>query len=194
MAKQTINVGTTANDGTGDTLRASFVKVNDNFTEVYNSLNPSVIALTAVDGIAVTGTTTETLSQSLLIPANTYSANGILDVICRITKTGTAGTSSVRIFKNTSNTLTGATLIGNFISAASATTLFGQAIRTFRINSNTISGLQTANVFTTDILTAPNISSTTFTTNVDNYIIFSITLSSTADSANISMARAIKSI
>lgn len=37
MAKQTINVGTTANDGTGDTLRASFVKVNENFTELYNN-------------------------------------------------------------------------------------------------------------------------------------------------------------
>lgn len=36
MAKQTINVGTTANDGTGDTLRDSFVKVNENFTEVYD--------------------------------------------------------------------------------------------------------------------------------------------------------------
>jgi hypothetical protein len=194
MAKQTINVGTTANDGTGDTLRASFVKVNDNFTEVYNSLNPSVITLTAVDGTAVTGTTTETLSQSLLIPANTYSANGMLEILCRMTKTGTAGTSTVRIFKNTSNTLTGATLIGALTSAASATSLYTQAIRTFRVNSNTISGLQTGTVGTTDILTAPNIISTTFTTNVDNYIIFSITLSSTADSANISMARAIKSI
>jgi hypothetical protein len=194
MAKQTINVGTTANDGTGDTLRASFVKVNENFTEVYNSLNPSVITLTAVDGAAVTGTTTETLSQSLLIPANTYSANGMLEILCRMTKTGTAGTSTVRIFKNTSNTLTGATLIGALTSAASATSLYTQAIRTFRVNSNTISGLQTGTVGTTDILTAPNIVSTTFTTNVDNYIIFSIQLSSTADSANISMARAIKSI
>ena len=35
MAKQTINVGTSPNDGTGDTLRDSMVKVNSNFTEVY---------------------------------------------------------------------------------------------------------------------------------------------------------------
>jgi hypothetical protein len=31
MAIQTINVGTTANDGTGDDLRAAFQKVNANF-------------------------------------------------------------------------------------------------------------------------------------------------------------------
>jgi hypothetical protein len=35
MAKQTINIGTTANDGTGDPLRTAFDKVNDNFTELY---------------------------------------------------------------------------------------------------------------------------------------------------------------
>ncbi len=35
MAKQVINIGTTANDGTGDPLRTAFDKVNDNFDEVY---------------------------------------------------------------------------------------------------------------------------------------------------------------
>ena len=35
MAKQTINVGTVADDGTGDTLRDAFDKANDNFTELY---------------------------------------------------------------------------------------------------------------------------------------------------------------
>jgi len=38
MAKQTINIGSTANDGTGDPLRTAFTKTNENFTEVYNSL------------------------------------------------------------------------------------------------------------------------------------------------------------
>ena len=36
MAKQTINIGTVANDGTGDPLRTAFDKTNQNFTEVYN--------------------------------------------------------------------------------------------------------------------------------------------------------------
>jgi len=36
MAKQTINIGTTANDGTGDPIRSAFDKTNDNFTELYD--------------------------------------------------------------------------------------------------------------------------------------------------------------
>ena len=36
MAIQTINIGTIANDGTGDDLREAFVKVNNNFTELPN--------------------------------------------------------------------------------------------------------------------------------------------------------------
>ena len=34
MAQVTLNVGTNANDGTGDTLRDAMVKVNTNFTEL----------------------------------------------------------------------------------------------------------------------------------------------------------------
>lgn len=38
MAKQTINVGTVQNDGTGSTIRAGGTIINDNFTEVYSFL------------------------------------------------------------------------------------------------------------------------------------------------------------
>ena len=39
MAIQTINIGTVANDGTGDDLREAFVKVNANFAEL-SARNP----------------------------------------------------------------------------------------------------------------------------------------------------------
>lgn len=35
MPKQTINIGSNANDGTGDPLRTAFNKINDNFAELY---------------------------------------------------------------------------------------------------------------------------------------------------------------
>ena len=41
MGKQTIGIGTTANDGTGDAIRTAFDKVNENFTEIYTGLAPS---------------------------------------------------------------------------------------------------------------------------------------------------------
>lgn len=36
MSKQEINIGTTANDGSGESIRSSFDKTNDNFTELYS--------------------------------------------------------------------------------------------------------------------------------------------------------------
>lgn len=38
MARQIIGIGTTANDGTGDTLRTAFDKTNQNFEEVYGNV------------------------------------------------------------------------------------------------------------------------------------------------------------
>ena len=39
MARQAINIGSSANDGTGDPLRTAFDKVNDNFVELYGTDN-----------------------------------------------------------------------------------------------------------------------------------------------------------
>jgi len=38
MAKQVIGIGTSANDGSGDTIRAGGDKINDNFNEIYTLL------------------------------------------------------------------------------------------------------------------------------------------------------------
>ena len=38
MAKQALNLGSTANDNTGDTLRGGGDKINDNFTELYTAI------------------------------------------------------------------------------------------------------------------------------------------------------------
>jgi hypothetical protein len=48
MAKQVINVGTSANDGTGDKIRVAFQKTNANFTELYDTKLESVVAGTNV--------------------------------------------------------------------------------------------------------------------------------------------------
>ena len=38
MAKSIINIGTAANDGTGDNIRAGATKINANTNEIYDSL------------------------------------------------------------------------------------------------------------------------------------------------------------
>ncbi|MBF7694226.1 hypothetical protein [Acinetobacter pollinis] len=38
MAKQTVNIGANANDGSGDAARSAFNKINNNFDELYDGL------------------------------------------------------------------------------------------------------------------------------------------------------------
>lgn len=68
MAKKVISVGTTANDGTGDTLRLGAQSINDNFTELYNALGGEsgaplgiVSKVTAGKGIIVSSSTGDVL-------------------------------------------------------------------------------------------------------------------------------------
>jgi hypothetical protein len=61
MAKQTINIGTAPNTGTGEPLRGAFNKINENFTEVYD------IAQSSFDSVNVTSI----LAQSAFEQANT---------------------------------------------------------------------------------------------------------------------------
>ena len=55
MAKQTINIGTAANDGTGSSLRAAFDICNDNFTEIYDAATPSGANVTLQGDVTVVG-------------------------------------------------------------------------------------------------------------------------------------------
>tara|TARA_R100001463_G_scaffold20385_2_gene49707 strand:+ start:16342 stop:16995 length:654 start_codon:yes stop_codon:yes gene_type:complete len=66
MAKQTINIGSVANDGTGDPLRTAFDKINDNFDELYSDDLGDVGSIIAGTGISVdqaTGNVTVTNSE-----------------------------------------------------------------------------------------------------------------------------------
>ena len=60
MSKRVINIGNAPNDGNGDPLRTGLSKVNDNFTEIYNTLGDGadVISYASTAGIS-------TLAQNL---------------------------------------------------------------------------------------------------------------------------------
>jgi hypothetical protein len=49
MVQKTINVGTVANDGTGDTIRGAFTNVNANFTEIFNNVTVLTAAVASID-------------------------------------------------------------------------------------------------------------------------------------------------
>ena len=84
MAKQTINIGLAANDGSGDPLRTAFDKINDNFTEVYDDIAAlQGSTLTAADlvrsklAVAATGTVGQVVAFTSQF-ANVYALS-ILD-------------------------------------------------------------------------------------------------------------------
>ena len=73
MARQTINIGSSANDGTGDPLRTAFDKINDNFTELYGTDGDSNTLAGDLDVNGHRITSTRSNEDIILAPAGTGS-------------------------------------------------------------------------------------------------------------------------
>ena len=67
MAQQLINIGSAADDGTGDTGRVAFDKVNDNFTELYG--------FAQVNYTAITTATYAITDAELVVGTNIFGVN-----------------------------------------------------------------------------------------------------------------------
>lgn len=106
MTKQIINRGTTANDGTGDTLRTAAQKINENFTELYSIVGgdsgTSQVSFDS-DGILFEGATADDFEVKLKLDGDPSA-----DVILNIPVGGTTGDNFV--LTTTSQTLTNKTL------------------------------------------------------------------------------------
>jgi hypothetical protein len=95
MAKQNINVGTAANDKKGDSLRAAFVKVNANFTELYTELglvNDVTLSLGAFEFAGSTISTTD--STAIVIDQATTITSDLTvsgDILPSVTLGGNLG-------------------------------------------------------------------------------------------------------
>lgn len=73
--------------------------------------NPKAIAVVVADGTGITSTT-PSISRSVLISANTLDTNCVLEVVWgSVRLVGASGTGQSALYVNTSNTLTGATLV-----------------------------------------------------------------------------------
>ena len=78
MAKQSLNIGTVANDNTGDTLRSGGDKINDNFNELYTAIGNGTALGITVSNPAV-GQVLR-YNGSTFVPSNFNSLTSALDV------------------------------------------------------------------------------------------------------------------
>jgi hypothetical protein len=104
MAQQTIDIGTVANDGTGDTLRNAFDKANDNFTELYASGGGDLVEDTSpqlggnldLNGNKITGSAgTVTTDQPIIDVAQTWNDAAVTfaGIKANVTDTASAAAS-----------------------------------------------------------------------------------------------------
>jgi hypothetical protein len=121
MAKKVINVGITANDSTGDPLRAAGKIINDNFTELYNALGGEngaplsiVSKVIAGKGIAVSSETGDILVTNKI--ATQEEVGGIrIGLGINVDQDGIA---SVQVYElpKASNTILGGIKVGDRLS------------------------------------------------------------------------------
>jgi hypothetical protein len=131
-----------------------------------------------IDTTPVTGTTTNTKVFGQLVPANTFATGDIIQIKARLSKVGTLGLMTLRVYVNTADSLTvpAATLISTTVTATNAQVNFA-IDKSAVIKSATVTQTQTA---TNSTLALDAQTATTALTNsnidwtVNQYIIFAI--------------------
>jgi len=186
MTKQLINIGSTANDGTGDPLRTAFLKINENFTELYGDddaaatfsspiiSNPTITGTTTIDGLILTdnyistatnanlelnpgGTGTIELQAATNITGNT-TITGTVGITGAVTATSFAGPLTGAVTGNLTGNVTG-NVTGNLTGNVTGNV-------TGNLTGNVTGNAATATYSSAVTLTADN------TTNASNFPLF----------------------
>jgi hypothetical protein len=145
MTRQTINIGSTANDGTGDPLRTAFDKINDNFVELYGSdsdattfTNPTLVGATMTANLDLNGNKIISATNgSITLDPN---GTGTIELVGATNITGTTTVSS------TLNVTGGTTLSSLVLSSGSTISSF--------IDDDTLSTATNSNVPTAESVKA----------------------------------------
>jgi len=175
MAKQTINVGTVVNDGTGSTIRAGGQIVNANFTEIYTALGNGTTLNVNTSGATtnqflkfdgtnfVPGTGSGMTALTLAGTSGTSQSINDLDTITIAAGTGistTAGaTDTVTVaIDNTVATLTGTqTLTNKTLTTPVISSISNTGTLTLPTSTDTLVGRATTDTLTNKTLTSPTL-------------------------------------
>tara|TARA_R110001632_G_scaffold113550_1_gene224619 strand:- start:37 stop:540 length:504 start_codon:yes stop_codon:yes gene_type:complete len=139
MAKQVINIGTTANDGTGDPLRSAFDKVNDNFTELYSDDAGDVNSITATAPI-VRDSATGNVTISLADDGITYAKLGTEFTTSAAVAALAIDFSSAQVFTKTITADSTFTFTNVGVGMVKDLILTGDFVPTFPAGSKTVAG------------------------------------------------------
>ena len=106
MSKQTVDIGSSANDGTGDSIRNGGDKINDNFTELYNALG---------NGTTIAANTGTLASNAYLI--SSYQSN--TQITSRLnTYALVANVASLAALGNTNSAISQRAQVANVVTLA----------------------------------------------------------------------------
>ncbi len=166
MAKQSINIGSSANDGTGDPLRTAFDKINDNFTELYGSTaeandliedsTPQLGGDLDVNGRRITSARSN--EDIVLLPNGT---GGVLASAVRLQGTTISSDDSSLITIAEGFQVNGATNIDGAVTATSTLAVTGTSALTGAV---TVTGATVVN----NSLTANSLTTNTIASNGSN--------------------------
>ena len=151
MAKSTINLGTTPNDRTGDTLRDAGTKVNSNFSELYTALGTGTALSIAVSG-ATTGQVLK-FNGTNFVPSTDLNTDAVSSVN---TLTGAITLTSQNIAESATNpVLTGVVIAGTAgqFTCTATTLAVGQTVTITGTlgGTGTITGYTTGKVYTISV-------------------------------------------
>lgn len=158
--------------------------LNGGITDVQTHLNSTIRVFnnTTVASAPVTGTVTDTIVSSILIPANTFTTGSNFDIRMFITKTGANAAAVYRIYTNTAISLSSPApvIIGSL--SGSATQLFAPIKRNVILRSGETARINANNSSNDDSLITATATTVNFDPTVNNYFLIVVTPSSASDS------------
>ena len=151
------------------------------FNNKQNALGFTPYKFIQTNTTAHTGTVAETIMATATIAGGTFNTSDVMKVMYIAHKATTAIGSTMRLRINTSNTLTGAVIVGVVFSTTASVTILK---RNFMLNNNTLNGLNFTlnNTPNDEANTLTAYSSTSFNTANTLYLFFTLQLGNVADS------------
>lgn len=153
--------------------------------DVTISSSPRLLGFSGINGTNSSGTAV-TICHSLLIPANTLTTNSILQLVFRMNRvSGNTGQMYGRIYFNTSNSLSGASLFNTIFTMNGGSTQFlGYVERNFSYDGSNLTSY--SNTAYSEYTTGAALS-VAFNRTVNNWVLFTMQAQSAAEIANINL-------